>query len=69
MDEVPQIGGFSSKEQGFARPQSAFLTRKGDQLHRFARKEIEGARPPEPSDFVVERHSGRPAAAALATSL
>ena len=69
MDEIPGIGGFAGEEQGFARPQTPFFTRKGDQLHRFARKEVERTRPPEPCDFVVERHSGRPPAAALATSL
>ena len=69
MDEIPGIGGLAGEEQGFSRPQAPLFARKGDQLQRLARKEVEGPRPPEPCDVVVERHSARPPAAALATSL
>ena len=69
MDEIPGIGSLSGEEQGLSRPETPLLTRKGDQLQRLARKQVEGPRPPQPRDLVVERHSARPPAAAIATSL
>ena len=69
MNEIPGIGRLSREEQRLARPQTPLLARKGDQLHGFAWKQIEGPCASEPDDFVVERHSAGPADAALAISL
>ena len=69
MDEKAEVGGFASEKQRIAGFQASLLTGECDELHRLARKQAERASAREPSDVVVQRHSDRPPAAALATSL
>lgn len=69
MDEKTEISGLASEKQRVAGSEAPLLTGKGDELNRLARKQAERASAREPSDVVVERHSDRPPAAALATSL
>ena len=51
---------FAGVEQRVAGLQPPLFGGERDQLHRLARQEAERARAREPSDVVVERHSGRP---------
>ena len=46
MHEIPRIGRLAREEERLARPQAPLFTRKGDELHRLARKQVEGSRPP-----------------------
>ena len=67
--KYPEVGGLAGEEQGFPRPEAPLFARKGDQLQRFTRKEVERTGPPEPCHVVVEGHSVRPPAAALGHEL
>ena len=69
MDEIAEVGVLAGEEQRVAGFQAPLFTGEGDELHRLARKQAERASAREPSDIVVQRHSDRPPAAALATSL
>jgi hypothetical protein len=69
MNEIAEVRGLAGEEERIAGLQAPLFRGESDELHRLARKQAEWASAREPSDIVVQRHSDRPPAAALAISL